>query len=454
MSKSLYQNHDFLRPFEEDNRGKPSFTPFRRDYARVIHSASFRRLQGKTQIFPGLESDFFRNRLTHSLEVAQVASAITARLNETYHLAIDADLVETAALCHDIGHPPFGHNGERALHEKMREYGGFEGNAQTLRVLSSIEKKILDGTMPIVDGKDKRYGLNLTYRTLASVLKYDYKIPPYVSEMGIEPPKGYYVSEAPLVDQIKMHVLAGYSLDDNTPFKTIECQIMDLADDIAYSTYDLEDALKGGFLSPISMLGSNNKVLEAIQKAVLEEEEIDLTILQIRDVIKSIFSGVLTPNEDLETVYQKAKKLAQSGYIRTKLTSDLVFFCLNGVEFTYNKDCPPLSKVALSSEVRTQVEVLKQFILQSVIKATKLNIVRYRGGDIISTLFDLLSTTQQALSFLPEDVGEIYYAYDPSEKAKRKRIICDFIAGMTDRYAIELYGRFKSDKPQTIFKPL
>ncbi|MCF6807843.1 dNTP triphosphohydrolase [Thiotrichales bacterium 19S9-12] len=452
---SFYQSKDFFRPFSEDEYDKPSFTPFRRDYARVVHCAAFRRLQGKTQIFPGLESDFFRNRLTHSLEVAQVAKAITARLNETYQVNIDYDLVETAALCHDIGHPPFGHNGERALHEKMREYGGFEGNAQTLRVLTRVEKKILDGEVPIFDGEDKRYGLNLTYRTLASVLKYDSSIPPYVSQMGIEPPKGYYTSELALVNSIKSHVLSGYNIDaDQVEFKTIECQIMDLADDIAYSTYDLEDALKGGFLSPVSMIGSDQKLLERVQKAVLVENDLKLSPDEIREVVKGIFSSVFSVNEGLESFYQKAKLLAQSGYLRTKLTSELVFFCLNGIEFELNQNCPALSKVSLSREVKVQVEVLKQFIFQSVIKATKLNIVRYRGGDIVSTLFDLLSTTQRELSFLPEDVGEVYYAYEPSEKAKRKRIICDFIAGMTDRYAIELYGRFKSDKPQTIFKPL
>ncbi|MCF6767798.1 dNTP triphosphohydrolase [Thiotrichales bacterium 19S11-10] len=452
---SFYQSKDFFRPFSEDEYDKPSFTPFRRDYARVVHCAAFRRLQGKTQIFPGLESDFFRNRLTHSLEVAQVAKAITARLNETYQVNIDYDLVETAALCHDIGHPPFGHNGERALHEKMREYGGFEGNAQTLRVLTRVEKKILDGEVPIFDGEDKRYGLNLTYRTLASVLKYDSSIPPYVSQMGIEPPKGYYTSELALVNSIKSHVLSGYNIDaDQVEFKTIECQIMDLADDIAYSTYDLEDALKGGFLSPVSMIGSDQKLLERVQKAVLVENDLKLSTDEIREVVKGIFSSVFSVNEGLESFYQKAKLLAQSGYLRTKLTSELVFFCLNGIEFELNQNCPALSKVSLSREVKVQVEVLKQFIFQSVIKATKLNIVRYRGGDIVSTLFDLLSTTQRELSFLPEDVGEVYYAYEPSEKAKRKRIICDFIAGMTDRYAIELYGRFKSDKPQTIFKPL
>lgn len=455
MTTSLYQEKDFFRPFKEDDYKKPFFSPFRRDYARVIHCASLRRLQGKTQVFPGLESDFFRNRLTHSLEVAQVAKAIATRINETENLDIDLDLVETAAICHDIGHPPFGHNGERALHSKMREYGGFEGNAQSLRILSKIEKKVLAKDKPIIDGVDYRYGLNLTYRTLASIIKYDSMIPEYVVNQSIDPPKGYYLSEKNLVEEVKAHVLAGFNLDiQKTKFKTIECQIMDIADDIAYSTYDLEDALKGGFLSPISMLGADDETIESIQQAVLKEENIKLQVPEIREIIQYMFLRVFSYNAPIEDLYQNAKKLSESGYLRTKLTSDLVFYCLSGVLFELNENCPVLSNVYLNNEVKAHVEVLKQMIFHSVIKATKLNIVRFRGGDIISTLFDLLSSTQQNLSFLPEDVGEIYYAYPVNEKVKRKRIICDFIAGMTDRYAIEIYGRFKSEKPQTIFKPL
>ena len=160
-------------------------TAFRRDFGRLLHSPSFRRLQGKTQLFPGHESDFFRNRLTHSLEVAQVAKGIALHLNASIPCfmkdPIDTDLVEVAALAHDLGHPPFGHNGEKALDDCMKRSGGFEGNAQTLRLLSVIEKKAYadstgnnDDPCGIeVDGTDRRLGLNLTFRTLAAVLKYD-----------------------------------------------------------------------------------------------------------------------------------------------------------------------------------------------------------------------------------------------------------------------------------------
>ena len=168
----LYGEGDREREYPIDDDA-PHRSAFRRDYARILHSPAFRRLQGKTQLFPSVEHDFFRNRLTHSLEVAQIAKSIALRLNDrdSYFRAcpIDTDIVETAALAHDLGHPPFGHNGERALDDCMKERGGFEGNAQSLRILSKLGKK-----------EPQRFpevGLNLTYRTLAAVLKYDSVIP-------------------------------------------------------------------------------------------------------------------------------------------------------------------------------------------------------------------------------------------------------------------------------------
>ena len=160
---------------------EPYRSEWSRDLARVIHSASYRRLQGKTQLFPTFESDFFRTRLTHSIEVAQIAKSIATRLNyitdglniKKPDCYIDLDLIMLTGLAHDLGHPPFGHNGEIALDDKMKEYGGFEGNAQTLRIISKLEKH-WDAKYPdyrFIDGNDNRIGLNLTYRSMASLLK-------------------------------------------------------------------------------------------------------------------------------------------------------------------------------------------------------------------------------------------------------------------------------------------
>ena len=247
---------------ESDEPGRGAF---RKDFARLLHAPAFRRLQGKTQLFPGVESDFFRNRLTHSLEVAQIACGIAARLNATSvqdafaGASINEDLVEFAAIAHDLGHPPFGHNGELALDELMREHGGFEGNAQTLRILAAVERKLVKVGSNAVES---RFGLDLTYRSLAAVLKYDRLIKP-VRTRRADLSKGYYSSEAELVREIKQRVAPG--LHAGGTFKTIECAIMDIADDIAYSTYDLEDSLHAGFVTPLSLAESlaNNPSVQA-----------------------------------------------------------------------------------------------------------------------------------------------------------------------------------------------
>ena len=276
MPKQLYRKSDSQRslPISSPNplEAEAYRSPWRRDYARIIHSAAFRRLQGKTQLFPNAESDYFRNRLTHSLEVAQIAKSIAVRLNATdsyfKNHNIDTDLVELAGLTHDLGHPPFGHQGEEALDELMRDHGGFEGNAQTLRIIARLENRetavVHDGIPMQIDqkGVDQRRGLNLTFRSLASILKYNNKIPHEGKDRPTQKvQKGYYYTEAELVHEVREKVLGnGY----NSSVKTIECSIMDIADDIAYSTYDLEDAFQGGFLSPLSMISAPDSVLTRI----------------------------------------------------------------------------------------------------------------------------------------------------------------------------------------------
>jgi dGTPase len=187
MANLLYPKNDSGRRAETRVKEGDGRSSFRRDWARLVHSPCFRRLQGKTQLFPSDENDFYRNRLTHSLEVAQIASGIAENFNKSDEYfrqnQIDIDIVYFAALAHDLGHPPFGHNGEKALDRLMARFGGFEGNAQTLRVIACLEKKETmtfprtEEPRPIVDGEDCRLGLNVTYRSLASVLKYDKQIP-------------------------------------------------------------------------------------------------------------------------------------------------------------------------------------------------------------------------------------------------------------------------------------
>lgn len=454
---------------------EPYRSEFRRDYARIIHSPAFRRLEGKTQLFPCNESDFFRNRLTHSLEVAQIGKSIALKLNnqekEFKKYKIDTDLIETICLAHDIGHPPFGHNGEEALDKCMRPYGGFEGNAQTLRILAKLGKKeFIKSTSKYIDS---RVGFNYTYRTLASVLKYDKQIP-YERKLENKVKKGYYKDEAKLVEIIKRNVVRDSSVKE---FKTIECYIMDVADDIAYSTYDLEDAFKGGFITPLDMISANKKLLEKVSAEITKNIGYSFTSEDVYKEILIIFfeqeeliqenelldlKGINFTREKLVKVisqaYRRSLKMSQDGYARTMFTSDLVGPFIRGVRLDYNHKHPALSKVYLEDSVFRKVEVLKHFVYQSLIMSPRLEISAYRVYEIIQAIFKALTSEiadgislVDGFLLLPDDFRMVYE--QSRSKPKKMRTICDFIAGMTDQYAIEFYGRLKSENPQTIFKP-
>lgn len=508
----LYNTSDFNREYKEPS---PKFSKekyrsnFRVDYARLMHSPAFRRLQGKTQLFPSNESDFFRNRLTHSMEVAQIAKSIAIKLNHDFspfklavdkyrNWKIDTDLVEFAGLAHDLGHPPFGHNGEEALDECMRRHGGFEGNAQTLRILSTIEKKVLKPTNkgnPISDdGADNRCGLNLSYRSLAAILKYDTRIP--IDDGRNEIIKGYYDSERYIVERIKEAVIGK---KDIVSFKTIECSIMDLADDIAYSTYDLEDALKAGFFSLLDFLTLDQKpeILHEVTRKVWnrtigKEDKITFqsskipsrNIKKFDDLKKTVFkslidvtsaifpvtseniraqeveeiinrikkNGKLTTEDEAvfySLTYSSARAYQKDGYLRTKFTSRLVGEFIRGVKVNINKDNVALSQVELDESLLIKIESLKNYTFCTHIMSPRLQVRQYRGKDFVTGIFKAL-TERGGSRLLPEDWQVLYNSGE--EVSWKYRIICDYIAGMTDAYALEFYGRLYSENPQTIFK--
>lgn len=467
----MFSSDDCYRFIKLPSRADGATTDYRseysRDYARVLHSPSFRRLQNKTQLFPGQESDFFRNRLTHSLEVSQIAKSIALKLkSENPGLNVIPEVCEIAGLVHDIGHPPFGHNGEAALDECMLNCGGFEGNAQTLRVLTRLEKKEKPSVIIDRNNHDKRVGLNLTARVIASALKYDNKIPIY-RKLGSGLSKGYYDSESSIVDKVKA-CLVENPFDSTDPFKTIECGIMDIADDIAYSTYDVEDAFKAEFLSPYDMLAADNSIFEQIS-IKLQKDKIDADANKCRTALLGVFADVWdepikrqkslvdSSDFDLETLsnflfsYQRSKKIASDGYFRTKLTSSMVNSFINGVHVQVNLECPILSKVYLDEETLLRVNVLKHFSYVALINSSRLKVAESRGNEIVQKMFNKLFR-EGGHVLLPEDTKELFNL--STDELWRARIICDFIAGMTDRYALEFYCRLFSENPQTIFKPL
>ncbi|MCB1207551.1 MAG: dNTP triphosphohydrolase, partial [Verrucomicrobiae bacterium] len=214
-------------------------TPFQVDRDRIIHTSAFRRLQNKTQVFFSGEYDFYRTRLTHSIEVAQIGRSLCDRLNRTSALLgpefyLDSDLVEAVCLSHDIGHPPFGHTGERTLHRLMESYGGFEGNAQTLRILATI-----------LFGPDR--GMNPTRALMDGVLKYK----TLHGEIADQRNHFLYADQAALLD----FAMAGKPFPGGLPpgtkrngFRSIECRVMDWADDTAYSLNDIADGIQAGFI--------------------------------------------------------------------------------------------------------------------------------------------------------------------------------------------------------------
>lgn len=423
-------------------------------------------MQGKTQLFPGVESDYFRNRLTHSLEVGQIAKSIAIRLNDETLKGktadrLDADLVEFAGWCHDLGHPPFGHQGEEALDIRMRDLGGFEGNAQTLRIISRIEKRqhlAAHGSGIDDGGIDRRLGLNLSARSLAAILKYDAAIP--LKSTDRRDPKhvakGYYHTDNETVRWIKRQVAPGY----RGTLKTIECQIMDLADDIAYSTYDMEDTFKAGFMGPLDLLAANDlygsvaaKVSRATDADVSAEDVAQVLLELFAELADGVESGFDFTRKNAQlasatTVYQAAARLARDGYLRSLFSSRLIRLAIEGIELEFDPERPALSKVRISGQAKRRVEVLKHFTYEATIQSNRVTVSQFRAKEILHAIFDALREDQR---LLPDDARHLYVRVGDDEKA---RVICDFIAGMTDRYAVEFYGRIRSENPQTIFKPL
>jgi dGTPase len=456
------------------NETKGLGAAYSKDYARIIHSPSFRRLQGKTQLIPTGENDFFRTRLTHSLEVAEVASRIAGRLNARLHedhgdrYRIDPDLVVCASLLHDIGHPPFGHSGEEALNEKMETSGGFEGNAQTLRIVTKLENRLGRGNSLIEAYENGQRGLNLTIGTLASIIKYDFESTgPTRSKNGkLEVTKGYYPTEKETVQQIRKAL----KLEEPTrKLRTIECQIMDLADDIAYSAYDLEDTLEAGIVTPFDMMSINDDILKPITEDVNRQLEKRISGYQVEAnkivmVLANVFGTLVLDGDEANPynfknrnhrlvfvgrTYAESQQHAKNPLVRRQYLETLIEANIDAVDLKFDDQYPWLSTLEIAPERLLTIEAMKSFNFHTVILSRRLQLYHYRAKNIVGSLFDALK--KDALA--EDGGGKLLSEYQRhllsrcrKDESKCMRLVADIISGFTDVEALRLYDQLHSSR--------
>ncbi len=384
---------------------------FARDRARVLHSSALRRLAAKTQVLsPTAGMDFARNRLTHSLEVAQVGR----ELGES--LGLDPDVVDAACLAHDLGHPPFGHNGERALNEWAADIGGFEGNAQTLRLLTRLEPKVV--------GPDGRsYGLNLTRAGLDASCKY-----PWPAQQGVPDPSGR--SKFGFYDE---DTAAFEWLREGAPARRrcIEAQVMDLSDDIAYSVHDFEDAIVSGYID-VFALGARADH-EALVEAI------------------SAWAGDTFSHDELSAAFDRLDSLdswlgewdgSRRALARLKdLTSELIGrFARAATKATREHYASGslvrfAASVVVPREIETEIAVLKGIVAAFVMAADQRQPIYQQQREILTELADgLWRAGPGAL-----DTGFAADFAAAASDAARRRVIVDQIASLTDQSAMVLH---------------
>ena len=410
-------------------------TEYERDYSRLIHSSAFRRLQSKTQTLGLGEGDFYRTRLTHSMEVAQIGTGILRFLKDKYRTDKDIlkalpshDLLNTICLSHDLGHPAYGHGGERALNYCMRGHGGFEGNAQTLRILSKLDKYT------------ECDGINPTRRLLLGVLKYPISFkdaentkaygdisddcPRWINaSKNQKPPKCYYTCDAEIYDWIvdplsefDRRLFCQSKQTQNKHSKSqhmsLDTSIMELADDISYTIHDLEDSISLGFVDKRDF-------------DTLLEEHTDLHALECD--YKSLFS---------ENSYERKDIV---GYLINLFITNVHVFEVDEFE------CPLLKWRAKieKPELKRALEILDIFKFEKVIKNESVQLLELKGQKIVVELFDALISDPDGL--LPAQTRRLC-SDDGNE-----RVVCDYISGMTDIYAANLYEKIYIPNRGSIF---
>ena len=389
----------------------PERTPFERDRARVVHAAASRRLAAKTQVVGPQTDDFVRNRLTHSLEVAQVARDLARALG------CHPDIAETAALAHDLGHPPFGHNGERVLAELSEDCGGFEGNAQTLRLLTRLEAKTFDA-------EGRSVGLNLTRATLDACTKY-----PWTRSQG-DAPEGVHADGSPRVvrkfgvydDDLPVFTWLRRDVDGRR--RCVEAQVMDLADDVAYSVHDTEDGIVAGRIDLTRL--DPPAIWETVRDWYLPDATDDL----LDDVLVGLQQQASWPR----TPYDASRRSLAA---LKNLTSDLIGrFCGAVQEATFATGGEPFVRysadLVVPERTRLEMAVLKGVAAHYVMRADDRVSVMSRQRELVAELVEgLAKRGPDALDPLFADDWRV-----APDDAARFRVVVDQVASLTDASAV------------------
>ena len=366
---SASPNNSRGRLYIEIDENISTRSPYSRDRDRIIHSNSFRKLKHKTQVFIESDSDYYRTRLTHSLEVAQISRSLCRALK------LDEDLGEVVSLAHDLGHPPFGHNGEKALNLCMESFGGFNHNDQTLRVITKIEKRHPDFE-----------GLNLSWESLEGIVKHN----------GI------------ILKDIPFHINS-YNNIHNLLLKTnphLESQIAAISDDVAYNNHDVEDAIRAGLINTNSLKEINyfNQIIKKLYDRFPNIENNILTYQILRTSISQMINDII--NNSLNMIN---KFNIQS---------------INDVK-SHN-----FFLISMSDSIKKECLDIRSFLYENVYNHPKLLKKRSNAENIIFKIFEYYKKNFEKL---PKDW------LLKSELEIKERIICDYVSGMTDRYASKLY---------------
>ena len=360
-----------------DNR-----TCFQRDRDRILHSAAFRRLKHKTQVFLNEQGDYYRTRLTHTLEVAQISRSIAFALN------VNEDLTEAIALSHDLGHPPFGHAGEEILNSKMNNYGGFDHNEQALRIISELEKRYYDFD-----------GLNLSWETIEGIIKHNGKV---------LDPREYIFN---------LNSKINYELNKNT---SLEGQIAAVADDIAYLTHDFDDGLNSGILKfkQIEELPLIKNVLKEIN---MKSKNISEQIL-VHEMVRKLISILV--QDIIKTSKHNITKFNIQKVENVRLNTDRV--------------------VLFSNDIFLQLKIIREFLLNEMWRHPKVESSKKHGKKVISELFDLFFEKPRELLTFSLTHNENYLGSKNDKDLAR--LIVDKISSLTDRNALEIHKNyFKSN---------